>query len=396
MNKTKLTVAVAGDFAARDMVEKIDAPYSVKTLSLMRPILDALDIRLINLENAVISDGFPINKSGPNLKMEPKNLSFLIEGNFNCAILANNHVGDFGDQGVFSTLRCLDENKIPHAGAGRNIAESYLPWYCGTEAGKLALVAVCENEFGTAGNTSPGTAGFSMNRVFCAVKEAKQNADFVLLVMHGGNEHNPLPAPYTVERYRLFVEFGVDAVIGMHPHCMQGYEYFKGVPVVYSTGNFFFHNSGAQNNDDPWYYGYLPILTFEKGRQAHLELCPYRFDPPCTLIKPFEGEEKKKVLDYIDKISSPLADFSLIEKYFKGWTLIGGVNYSKGLTSWDVQFAEEKEFPAGHAIYHVRNNFTCEAHNGLLTWLFKTIEAGEIDLAKEMEQEIRKLQRMPV
>ena len=72
----------------------------------------ALDLRIINLESAVIKNGTPINKSGAILPMWPENLSFIKEANIDCAVLANNHVGDFGDKGVLSTFKGYDTKNL--------------------------------------------------------------------------------------------------------------------------------------------------------------------------------------------------------------------------------------------------------------------------------------------
>ena len=395
MSKNTLRIAVAGDFCARNLSEKIDTAYSKEILREIQPILDSADLRLINLENAVIDGGTAIAKSGPPLKALPGNLDFLKAGNFECAVLANNHVGDYGEEGVLATMNCLGERGIAYVGAGRNLKESYRPWFRDTEAGRLAVLAVCENEFGIAGENKAGTAGYNMHRMMHAIWEAKKNADFLLVVMHGGNEHNPLPSPRVVERYRSFADLGADAVIGMHPHCMQGYEEYRGVPIAYSTGNFLFSNPSAKEEHNPWYYGYLPVITFQKGASAALELHPYRFDQACTRITPFGDTERAQVLAYIEKISKPIADASALRRYFRGWCMIGGVPYSAYLC-YKPEYIGEASYPTGHPLLAIRNLYTCEAHNELMTELFQVILEGETPLAREMAGELVELQKMPV
>lgn len=74
------------------------------------------------------------------------------------------------------------------------------------------------------------------------IREYRAKADYIVTIMHCGNEYCPIPSPLTVERYRDLI----DAVLGMHPHCMQGYERYHDGQIVYSTGNFFFgHPSQA-------------------------------------------------------------------------------------------------------------------------------------------------------
>jgi poly-gamma-glutamate capsule biosynthesis protein CapA/YwtB (metallophosphatase superfamily) len=390
-----LRVSVAGDLCMRNLTDVVDDTYSKEALRLVQPILARADFRLINLENAVIEEGTPIHKSGPPLKMHPKNLVFLKAGRFDCAILANNHVGDYGEEGVYSTLRSLDEAKIKYVGAGKNIDESYKPLFLEANGCKLGIVALCENEFGIAELDKAGTAGFDIFRVNKAIKEAKEKADFVLTIMHGGNEYNPVPSPRVVSRYRTFADLGADAVIGMHPHCIQGYEIYNNVPIVYSTGNFLFSKSSSKDLQDPWYYGYLPYLTFKKGKSASLEIYPYRFNPECTLITPFENEEKETMLSYIQKISEPIKDEELLMRFFMGWCIISGIPHAKHL-QYKPEFFDESEFPTGHPLLPLRNLYTCEAHNELMTVFLKMLADGKKDVGLSMTEEIRRLQKMPV
>ncbi len=379
----------------RDLTEVMDAEFSKNALKEVQPILDKADVRLINLENAIIDGGTAIHKSGPPLKGSPKNLVFLKEGRFDCAILANNHVGDYGEEGVYSTLEALDKEGIAHVGAGRNLDESYLPWYYEANGCKLAVIAVCENEFGIAEADKAGTAGFDIYRVFHAIKNAKVNADFVLVVMHGGNEYNPVPSPRVVSRYRMFVDFGADAVVGMHPHCMQGFETYNNAPIVYSTGNFLFSKSNVDDDKNPWYYGYLPFITFEKGKLPVLEVFPYRFNVECTLISPFTGKEKEIMLSYLAEISKPLKDEELLKKFFMGWCIISGIPHANRMM-FKPEYVDEPEFPTGHPLLAIRNMYTCEAHNELMTVFFKMLADGKLDIGRSMVDEIKRLQKMPI
>ena len=391
----KLSVGVAGDVCMRNLTDLIDAQYSRAALRKIQPILDRADVRLINLENAVIEGGMPIHKSGPPLKADPKNLVFLKEGGFDCAILANNHVGDYGEEGVISTLKSLDEEGIAHVGAGKNLNDSYTPWYYEANHCKLAVIAICENEFGIAEVNKAGAAGFDLYRIIHTIKKAKENADFVMVIMHGGNEYNPIPSPRIVSLYRSFVDIGADAVIGMHPHCIQGFETYNSAPIVYSTGNFLFSKFGAEDSKSPWYYGYLPLITFEKGRSAELEINPYRYNQECTLISPFEGDEKTAMLEYLMEISQPLKDEQLLQKFFKGWCIISGIPHAERVV-FKKEFLNESEFPTGHPLLAIRNMYTCEAHNELLTVFLKMLADGKLDIGKSMVDEIRQLQNMPV
>ena len=74
------------------------------------------------------------------------------------------------------------------------------------------------------------------------IKEAKENADYVIAFVHWGTEYS-----YELEEVQLstgkeYLDAGADIVIGAHPHCLQGIEYYNGKPIIYSLGNFWFND----------------------------------------------------------------------------------------------------------------------------------------------------------
>ena len=108
----------------------VDAAMSADILADVKGVFDAADVRIMNLETPIFDEGVGtrIKKSGPNLTGRPHNLGFLTEAGCDCAILANNHTGDFGDEALYQTFDFLDRAGIPYCGAGHNIEEAYRAW----------------------------------------------------------------------------------------------------------------------------------------------------------------------------------------------------------------------------------------------------------------------------
>ena len=72
------------------------------------------------------------------------------------------------------------------------------------------------------------------------IEVAEQNSDFVIVYPHWGTELvKEIQADQQVLAY-AFIEAGADAIVGGHSHCLQGMEYYKGVPIFYSMSNFSF------------------------------------------------------------------------------------------------------------------------------------------------------------
>ena len=139
---------------------ELDETMAKAALENLLPIFRQADYRVMNLETPLCPEGIgaPIEKSGPNIVGRPENAAFLTVAGCDCAILANNHTGDYGDDALFATLDILDSRGIAHTGAGANIDEAYIPWRITKDGISVSVIAVCENEFGIAMAEKPGAA----------------------------------------------------------------------------------------------------------------------------------------------------------------------------------------------------------------------------------------------
>jgi len=364
----------------------------------MLPLFDEADYRLMNLETPIFDEGvgYRITKTGPNLTGRPENLSFLKTAGCDCAILANNHTGDFGDEALFQTLDYLDRAEIGRCGAGKNIEEAYRAWRCKKDGTTVSVIAVCENEFGLAEYNTPGAAGFSMERLSDAIVREHEVSEFVVVVYHGGNEHNPLPSPLCRDRLRMFIRLGADAVIGGHPHCVQGREYYDGKPIIYSMGNFYFpwsDGNGIFDEDASWRTGYVTMLTLESGRVPQIELHPYRTDADGTAVHLMHGEDKEAMMAYISRLSLLLHNDDYMRRHYMGWCVISGLGYIRHMVS-KPEYYDPQNPPEN--IAELRNLLSCEAHNELCRTTLKLAFEGRMAEAYENEPSVRALQKLPV
>jgi len=104
------------------------------------------------------------------------------------------------------------------------------------------------------------------------INKAKEKADKVIVIIHGGHEHHKYPSPETQKRYRFFAENGADIILAHHPHCIGGYEIHEGVPIFYSLGNFLFPPRNKKT--ESWFKGYAVMLNIEKN-ELNFEILPY-------------------------------------------------------------------------------------------------------------------------
>ncbi len=344
------------------------------------------DYRIVNLETPLADKQKykPIIKSGPNHIYSPECISFLNTLKADFAVLANNHLGDYGEGALKDTVKLLDQNNIKYLGAGNNITEAYKSVYLEKDGITVSLIAACENEFGIATENKCGTAGYNPRILLNRIKEEKQNNDYVIVIFHGGNEFNPLPSPATVDRYRMICDMGADSVIATHTHCPQGYEIYNGKPIVYSMGNFMFQSGSQRAQNDSWYYGYISGLNIDK-KFVSLEVVPYKYDTS-AVIKVFKGEEKTQILKYLDKISKPIQNGEELKKYFMGWCY---------LHKWFVKPPQKYE-ALKNSLMGEYNLVTCESHYTMLKENYRILNDGEEITAEEYSYKITKLSKMPL
>ena len=361
--------------------------HAYKTMSEIAALFRQADYSMINLENVLGNkeDGYPIIKSGPNLISEDCFIEYIHALKPNIVGLANNHTKDYGEDIMYHTMKMLSESGYTYIGAGRNIEEAYRPALLSKNGIDVAIIAVCENEFGTASEDVSGTAGYRLGRVTKAIREAAKMGMKPVIYFHGGNETYPFPSPCKVELYRHFIDIGAEAVIAMHTHCPQGYEYYNDKPIVYSMGNFFFPKQ-VSGRKKSWFYGYISELEFEaNGVQLHIY--PYKFDlDSVTLLR---GTEKDEFMKYMECLCRPIKNEKEIQELFDSWCSVSC--YMKGLAEYNVEF-----FTDGFTeeIKGIKNILGCEAHNELVKNAFLMIFESRVEEAKKGIERIRMLQDM--
>ena len=75
-----------------------------------------------------------------------------------------------------------------------------------------------------------------------------QGADVVVLSLHWGREEHAQPQSGSASYAKYCIDAGADMIYGQHPHVLQTVQFYKGKPILYSTGNFTF---GSMSHVDP-------------------------------------------------------------------------------------------------------------------------------------------------
>ena len=222
-------------FAAGERAELIGAD--------LEKIFDGADFICMNLEVPLTDKVTPIKKCGPNLIAPTKTIAGLKKINPYFFTLANNHIMDQGEQGLFSTMKLLSEAGISFAGVGKNLDEASQPFIVQIKNFRVGIFCCAEHEFSIAGKNSAGANPFDPLESFERVRELKNSCDRVIILFHGGKEHYRYPSPLLQKIFRKFAKSGADFVIAQHTHCIGCAEIFGNSHLIYGQGNFLFDHS---------------------------------------------------------------------------------------------------------------------------------------------------------
>jgi adenosine/AMP kinase len=297
-----VTINIAGDFCV--------TPEFMNKELLSEDIIDFFiqpAINIVNLECPVNNEGEKnkIIKHGPHLQTTEDIFKLLKKLNVAAVTLANNHILDYGTQGLELTLQACRKNDIAAVGVGKNLKDAARHIIIEQNNYRIAIVNFCENEWSVAGEETAGANPLDIIENLNQLKKARTEAGFVIVIIHGGNEYYNLPSPRMIKQYRFFAENGADAVIGHHTHCISGYEIHQQVPIFYGLGNMLF----TKKSDQPgWFTGLTVQLILQKGQPVEFKLIPTGQKKEGFQLSLLQGAEKQQAINEIERYSAIIAD----------------------------------------------------------------------------------------
>ena len=164
--------------------------------------------------------------------------------------LANNHLMDYGEEGLRTTIESLELEGIQHVGAGRDADAARAPVIQELSGKKIAFLARSAVEVSSpcyAGTAKPGVALLDENELVTVIKGLKSRVDYVIVMLHWGIEHYHYPTSQQRRLAKVLAHAGADIILGHHPHVLQGEERVASCLISYSSGNFLF-------DEFPWSY----------------------------------------------------------------------------------------------------------------------------------------------
>lgn len=248
------------------------------------------DARIINLETSITKNGTPWNNKYIHYRMHPENAQCLSTATIDTTLLANNHVLDWGYNGLEETLFTLEKRGIKVAGAGRNSKAASSPAIIELkDKGRVIVSAWAHTSSGTppdwaATTNRPGVNllhgmnSTAVQRVSNSISTIKQAGDIALISIHwGGNWGYHIPPEQIEFAHRLIDEANVDVVHGHSSHHVKGIEVYKGKLIIYGSGDLLNDYEGIGGHEK--YRADLSLMYFASvdpatGKLSQLQMIP--------------------------------------------------------------------------------------------------------------------------
>jgi poly-gamma-glutamate synthesis protein (capsule biosynthesis protein) len=230
---------------------------------------------------------------------------------FRVVTLANNHIMDYGVEGLRDTLSNLRRFGVGWVGAGLNRKEAYRPFILRVNSSRLAIFSLCcvTPPNAAATDIRPGiaslriTSDYKLDPLWLAeepgipitpktsvspddienlrnlVEQARLQADVIVCVIHWGiglRPYHSIIPEYQLELAKELTRMGCHLIVGTHPHILQPIKIFDREVVALSLGNFIFHHKEALKLMSP--YGGLLSVKISRRRISEVKLYPLRLD----------------------------------------------------------------------------------------------------------------------
>lgn len=256
---SNINLFFAGDFCSKPSTSLIHVSEELKSL------ICSCDLKVVNFE-VPLKPNVDLPKLGRERFYQNDDApSFLNNLGFNLFSMANNHTFDWDDYGFRKTKAVFGGAAF---GAG-TYDEAYTVKIVEVKDKRIGFLALSFAAYkgvfdDVANHEGLGCAYINDLKVNHVILEAKKEVDYLFVLPHDGIEYIDVPLPETIARYRDFIDYGADGVFASHPHCPQGWETYKGKPIFYSLGNFFFNSKETSEfhcTKPHWYEGRCVVVT---------------------------------------------------------------------------------------------------------------------------------------
>lgn len=278
----------------------------------IRNILSQSDYRIFNLEVPLTDTSAPIMKNGPHLIASTKSVVGFKQLGVDFLTLANNHILDQGEQGLWSTVEQLERAGIAYAGVGGNAEKAAKPYIADVNGKKIGIYCCAEHEFSIVSEKQAGANPFDPLESLDHIVSLKALCDYVICLYHGGKEHYRYPSPNLQKVCRKIVEKGADLVVCQHTHCIGCEEKWHDGTIIYGQGNFLFDYSESEF----WQTSVLVSLNLYNRSIEYIPICK-----DGNSVKLAKGNEKEKILSEFYNRTLQIKEKGFVEKQYAKFSI---------------------------------------------------------------------------
>lgn len=244
-----VTIALAGDvMLGRKVNQALSGGDYARPWGDLLPVVHGADLFAVNLECALTrrverwSDG---GEKPFYFRADPGVVAALRAGRVNVVSIANNHIGDFGAEGLRDTLVALDAAGIAHAGAGGDRWSAREPALITLRGTRVGVVAWADYPVEWA--ATPSVAGMNytpvsvepqhLREIALNLAIARERSDLVIFSMHWGPNMRDRPSRAFRDFAHAVIDAGADIFWGHSAHVVQGAEFHRGRLILYDSGD---------------------------------------------------------------------------------------------------------------------------------------------------------------
>ncbi|MHA1751264.1 MAG: CapA family protein [Candidatus Helarchaeota archaeon] len=299
-------------FAVGDITLNIKDP-----LKYIKNIFKNSDFIFGNLETVISNNKKSVVKKATTIRFPKNQIKYLKNAGFNILNIANNHILDFGMDGLLDTFNALKDENINVLGVKiKNSDKRYIILEKNNiKIGLKGCIEGYQNEI---------FLNIWSEKLIQIIKNLKNKVNVLIISVHWGAEYNTVPRPVFIKRARYLINSGANIILGHHPHIIQHIEEYKKGLIIYSLGNFWFYSPSDKvfkfskvglvlklvlNKDGIKFYDIIPVI-----RNKDLSLRLLNLNNKTRLFDTF-----KKIQEYYKNTDLPEIFWYAFNsrKYFK-------------------------------------------------------------------------------
>lgn len=286
---------------AEEILNREDYDYPFKYV---KKQLSEADIVIGNLEGPITSNcENPVAKEYTFRSPADKVAPALKKAGFNILNLANNHILDYGEEGMQDTINALHQQGIASVGVGINLEQARAGTIMKTPHGDIGFLSYSLTfpEAFWATKNKPGTAFGHEQQIRDDLQRLKKQTGLVIVSFHWGREKTTELRPYQPKLGRTAIDAGAAVVLGHHPHVLQAIEKYNDGLIIYSLGNFVFGSYSQEAK-----HSVIAEITLHKNKFHSAKFTPINVLNTEVIFQPkiLSKHAANSVIEHLNQLSS--------------------------------------------------------------------------------------------